>query len=65
MANIVYPLASSTWGDEEINAIQKVIATDMYTMGSHVKEFEKVIIKKFSQHTVYGELINTDNFLAA
>ena len=25
----------------------------------------KVIIKKFSQHTVYGELINTDNFLAA
>ena len=26
---------------------------------------KKVIIKKFSQHTVYGELINTDNFLAA
>tara|TARA_Y100001958_G_C21102921_1_gene452298 strand:- start:411 stop:980 length:570 start_codon:yes stop_codon:yes gene_type:complete len=26
---------------------------------------KKVIIKKFSQHTVYGELINTDSFLAA
>ena len=53
MANIVYPLASSTWGDEEINAIQKVIATDMYTMGSHVKEFEKEYAKHFGhEHAV-------------
>ena len=26
---------------------------------------KKVIIKKFSQHTIYGELTNTDNFLVA
>ena len=26
---------------------------------------KKVLIKKFSQHTIYGELIDTDNFLAA
>ena len=26
---------------------------------------KKVIIKKFSQHTIYGELTNTENFLAA
>ena len=26
---------------------------------------KKVIIKKFSQHTIYGELIDADNFLAA
>ena len=26
---------------------------------------KKVIIKKFSQHTIYGELINADNTLAA
>ena len=26
---------------------------------------KRVLIKKFSQHTIYGELINTDNFLAA
>ena len=26
---------------------------------------KRVIIKKFSQHTIYGEIIDTDNFLAA
>ena len=26
---------------------------------------KKVLIKKFSQHTIYGEIIDTDNFLAA
>ena len=26
---------------------------------------KRVLVKKFSQHTIYGELINTDNFLAA
>ena len=26
---------------------------------------KKVLIRKFSQHTIYGELINTDKFLAA
>ena len=26
---------------------------------------KKVLIKKFSQHTIYGKLINTNNFLAA
>ena len=39
MADVVYPLASSTWGTEEIEAIQDVIASDMYTMGSRVKQF--------------------------
>ena len=36
---MTYPLAYSTWGKEEIEAIQKVIDTDMYTMGKHVKQF--------------------------
>ena len=26
---------------------------------------KKVLIKKFSQNTIYGELISSDNFLAA
>ena len=26
---------------------------------------KRVLIRKFSQHTIYGELINTDKFLAA
>lgn len=36
-----YPLASSTWDNKEIEAIQKVIDSDMYTMGKGVHQFEK------------------------
>ncbi|MEC3906297.1 DegT/DnrJ/EryC1/StrS family aminotransferase [Tamlana sp. 2201CG12-4] len=36
-----YPLASSTWDDKELKAIQSVIDTDMYTMGEKVLEFEQ------------------------
>ena len=35
-----YPLATSTWDDKEIEAINTVISSDMYTMGKHVKQFE-------------------------
>lgn len=38
---IKYPLASSTWDEKEIEAIQGVIAKDMYTMGAGVKQFEE------------------------
>ena len=44
---MTYPLAYSTWGKEEIEAIQKVIDTDMYTMGKHVKQFEQEFAKLF------------------
>ena len=44
---MIYPLASSTWGKEEIEAIQRVIDTDMYTMGKHVKQFEEAFAEKF------------------
>jgi len=44
---MIYPLAYSTWGKEEIEAIQKVIDTDMYTMGKHVKQFEQEFAKRF------------------
>lgn len=38
---IKYPLASSTWDEKEIEAINGVIAKDMYTMGEGVKQFEE------------------------
>jgi len=44
---MIYPLAYSTWGKEELEAIQKVIDTDMYTMGKHVKLFEQEFAKLF------------------
>lgn len=36
-----YTLASSTWDEKEIQAIQDVIKNDMFTMGEKVAEFEK------------------------
>ena len=44
---MIYPLAYSTWGKEEVEAIQKVISTDMYTMGKHVKQFEQEFAELF------------------
>ncbi|MCL9805114.1 DegT/DnrJ/EryC1/StrS family aminotransferase [Flavobacterium amniphilum] len=38
---IKYPLASSTWDEKEIEAINGVVARDMYTMGAGVKQFEE------------------------
>lgn len=35
-----YDLASTTWGDEEIAAIHRVIERDRFTMGEHVRRFE-------------------------
>jgi CDP-6-deoxy-D-xylo-4-hexulose-3-dehydrase len=37
---IKYKLASSTWDEKELNAIQSVIDRDMYTMGESVRHFE-------------------------
>ncbi len=36
-----YPLATATWGKEEIEAMQSVIASGMFTMGAKVDAFEK------------------------
>ena len=38
---ISYPLATSTWDEKELQAIQSVIDRDMYTMGAAVVQFEK------------------------
>ena len=36
-----YKLASSTWDDKELQAIQSVIDKDLFTMGNSVQQFEK------------------------
>lgn len=38
---INYKLASSTWDEKELQAIQSVIDKDMFTMGNSVKQFEE------------------------
>ncbi len=39
--NIRFPLATATWGVEEQAAMQRVIASGMYTMGANVQAFER------------------------
>lgn len=40
-----YPLATSTWDEKELNAIQSVIGRDVFTMGESVAQFEKDFCK--------------------
>jgi CDP-6-deoxy-D-xylo-4-hexulose-3-dehydrase len=42
-----YDLASSSWGAEEIAAMQRVIASGMFTMGENVRRFEEDFARKF------------------
>lgn len=41
MNQAIYPLATATWDDSEYKAIQQVVESGMFTMGTHVQEFEK------------------------
>lgn len=54
---IKYPLASSTWDEKEIQAIQTVINKDMYTMGQGVKQFEEDF-EKFV-NSKYAVMVNS------
>lgn len=40
--SVTYPLATSSWGEEEQQAIQRVMESGMFTMGKHVAEFERL-----------------------
>lgn len=42
-----YPLACDTWDNQELEAIQSVIKSGRYTMGPHVKKFEKEFAEYF------------------
>jgi CDP-6-deoxy-D-xylo-4-hexulose-3-dehydrase len=42
-----YNLAESSWGEEEIEALHKVIEVGRFTMGDHVLHFEKDFARKF------------------
>ena len=45
--NMQYNLVESSWGAEEIEALQEVIASDRFTMGERVARFEENFAKKF------------------
>lgn len=52
-----YELASSSWDKKEIDAIKKVIDSDMFTMGDCVKQFESDFAK-YTNHK-YAVMVNS------
>lgn len=64
MTNSVYPLATSSWGTEEVDAINEVIASGRFTMGEKVANFEKEFAEYFgSKHAVMVNSGSTANLL--
>ncbi|EOH3841145.1 DegT/DnrJ/EryC1/StrS family aminotransferase [Campylobacter jejuni] len=60
-----YTLASSTWDEKELQAIQDVIKSDMFTMGKKVAEFEKDFAKfTGSKYAVMTSSGSTANLIA-
>lgn len=61
---VAYSLASSTWDEKELNAIQKVIDSDMYSMGKFVAQYEQDFAQFFgSKYAVMTSSGSTANLL--
>ena len=59
-----FPLATSSWGKEEIDAMQRVIASGMFTMGANVQAFERDFAQYVgSQHCVMVNSGSSANLL--
>ncbi|MCE9680054.1 DegT/DnrJ/EryC1/StrS family aminotransferase [Shewanella sp. AS1] len=59
-----YALASSTWDHHEYDAIQRVIKSDMFTMGKEVAQYEKDFAAFFgAKHAVMVSSGSTANLL--
>lgn len=60
-----YELASSTWGEEEKDAILEVMKSDMYTMGKNVREFEERFARYFGmKYAVMANSGSSANLIA-
>jgi CDP-4-dehydro-6-deoxyglucose reductase, E1 len=44
---MTYELASTSWGQEELDAIARVTATGQFTMGEEVRRFERAFASRF------------------
>lgn len=55
--SVRFPLATSSWDQAELDALQRVIVSDRYTMGAEVAEFER----RFAAHfgTKFAVMVNS------
>jgi CDP-6-deoxy-D-xylo-4-hexulose-3-dehydrase len=61
---IKFPLATASWGHEEQDAMQRVIASGMFTMGANVLAFEKAFAEYIgSRHCVMVNSGSSANLL--
>ncbi|HCY63565.1 MAG TPA: pyridoxamine 5-phosphate oxidase [Oxalobacteraceae bacterium] len=64
MTAFKYPLATATWDKDELDAIQRVISSGMFTMGSNVQAFEKAFAEYIgSRYTVMVNSGSSANLL--
>jgi CDP-6-deoxy-D-xylo-4-hexulose-3-dehydrase len=62
--NFKFPLATASWGQEEFDAMQRVIASGMYSMGANVQAFERDFAQYVdSQHCVMVNSGSSANLL--
>jgi CDP-4-dehydro-6-deoxyglucose reductase, E1 len=60
-----YDVASTSWGEEERDAIARVVAADRCTMGEHVRRFEEAFAAKFGmKHAVMVNSGSSANLVA-
>ena len=57
MSKTIYPLATSTWDENEIDVMNKTIASGMLTMGEKVFEYEKNFAEYFNSK--YAIMVNS------
>ncbi len=57
MKEVTYPLATSSWDNHEYNAMQEVIESGLFTMGSKVSEFEEDFASFFGSK--YSVMVNS------
>jgi len=62
--SVKFPLATASWGQEEFDAMQRVIASGMYSMGANVQAFERDFAKYVgSKHCVMVNSGSSANLL--
>lgn len=60
-----YPLSNDTWGNEEIEAIEKVLSSRRFTMGPYVEKFEKQFAEYFGvKYAIMSNSGSSANLLA-